>query len=95
MKLTTPPTSTEVKKAWFHTSTLSYDLMAQCLISFAQRHLYVLPFIIVVFTVDQEPFDPEEFVERLAWRTVADSRGEGTGNFDPVLLHETFLQAIK
>lgn len=43
----------------------------------------------------QEPFDPEEFVERLAWRTVADSRGEGTGNFDPVLLHETFLQAIK
>jgi hypothetical protein len=43
----------------------------------------------------QEPFDPEEFVERLAWRTVADSRGEGTGHFDPVLLHETFLQAIK
>ncbi|PSN43859.1 Exocyst complex component 5 [Blattella germanica] len=42
----------------------------------------------------KEPFDPEEFVERLAWRTVADSR-EGTGNFDPVLLHETFLQAIK
>jgi hypothetical protein len=43
----------------------------------------------------QEPFDPEEFVERLAWRTVADSRSEGTGHFDPVLLHETFLQAIK
>ncbi|PNF29480.1 Exocyst complex component 5 [Cryptotermes secundus] len=45
--------------------------------------------------LEQEPFDPEEFVERLAWRTVADSRGEGTGHFDPVLLHETFLQAIK
>lgn len=45
--------------------------------------------------LEQEPFDPEEFVERLAWRTVADTRGEGTGHFDPVLLHETFLQAIK
>lgn len=45
--------------------------------------------------LEQEPFDPEEFVERLAWRTVADTRNEGTGNFDPVLLHETFLQAIK
>ncbi|KAJ9578780.1 hypothetical protein L9F63_004988 [Diploptera punctata] len=45
--------------------------------------------------LEQEPFDPEEFVERLAWRTVADSRGEGTGHFDPLLLHETFLQAIK
>jgi hypothetical protein len=51
--------------------------------------------IIFVCIFDQEPFDPEEFVERLAWRTVADSRGEGTGHFDPVLLHETFLQAIK
>ncbi|KDR06665.1 exocyst complex component 5 isoform X2 [Zootermopsis nevadensis] len=45
--------------------------------------------------LEQEPFDPDEFVERLAWRTVADSRNEGTGHFDPVLLHETFLQAIK
>lgn len=53
-------------------------------------HGYCLPLLFV-----QEPFDPEEFVERLAWRTVADSRGEGTGQFDPVLLHETFLQAIK
>ncbi|XP_066993892.1 exocyst complex component 5 isoform X2 [Anabrus simplex] len=42
-----------------------------------------------------EPFDPEEFVERMAWRTVGGTREEGTGNFDPVLLHETFLQAIK
>jgi hypothetical protein len=69
--------------------------MVQCLISYAQVQLCVLPFIIVVCTFDQEPFDPEEFVERLAWRTVADCRGEGTGHFDPVLLQETFLQAIK
>ncbi|XP_066993893.1 exocyst complex component 5 isoform X3 [Anabrus simplex] len=45
--------------------------------------------------LEQEPFDPEEFVERMAWRTVGGTREEGTGNFDPVLLHETFLQAIK
>jgi hypothetical protein len=51
--------------------------------------------ICVYLLFKQEPFDPEEFVERLAWRTVADSRNEGTGHFDPVLLHETFLQAIK
>lgn len=44
----------------------------------------------------QEPFDPEEFVERLAWRTVNDSSKEGSkGAFDPVLVHETFLHAIK
>nr|CAD7205280.1 unnamed protein product [Timema douglasi] len=41
-----------------------------------------------------KPFDPEEFVERLAWRTIEGSR-DGTGQFDPVLLHETFVQAIK
>ncbi|KAK7869410.1 hypothetical protein R5R35_000706 [Gryllus longicercus] len=45
--------------------------------------------------LEQEPFDPEEFVERMAWRTVGASRDENPGNFDPVLLHETFLQAIK
>nr|CAD7603020.1 unnamed protein product [Timema genevievae] len=41
-----------------------------------------------------KPFDPEEFVERLAWRTIEGSR-DGSGQFDPVLLHETFVQAIK
>ncbi|KAG8247200.1 Exocyst complex component 5 [Homalodisca vitripennis] len=42
-----------------------------------------------------EPFDPEEFVERLAWRTVDSNREEGNSTFDPVLMHETFSQAIK
>ncbi|XP_012254830.1 exocyst complex component 5 [Athalia rosae] len=46
--------------------------------------------------LEQEPFDPEEFVERLAWRTVNDTLKDGEkGTFDPVLVHETFLQAIK
>ncbi|XP_047002914.1 exocyst complex component 5 [Schistocerca americana] len=45
--------------------------------------------------LEQEPFDPEEFVERMAWRTVGGSTEESSGNFDPILLHETFLQAIK
>ncbi|XP_043477094.1 exocyst complex component 5 [Leptopilina heterotoma] len=46
--------------------------------------------------LEQEPFDPEEFVERLAWRTVNDTISEnGKSVFDPLLIHETFLQAIK
>lgn len=45
--------------------------------------------------LEQEPFDPEEFVERMAWRTVSGSRDDGSSNFDPILLHETFLQAIR
>ncbi|XP_063977769.1 exocyst complex component 5 isoform X1 [Diachasmimorpha longicaudata] len=46
--------------------------------------------------LEQEPFDPEEFVERLAWRTVNDSVVDGLkGSFDPVVVHETFVRAIK
>ncbi|XP_043680501.1 exocyst complex component 5 [Vespula pensylvanica] len=46
--------------------------------------------------LEQEPFDPEEFVERLAWRTVNDkTKDGGKAFFDPVIVHETFLQAIK
>ncbi|XP_066600933.1 exocyst complex component 5 [Prorops nasuta] len=46
--------------------------------------------------LEQEPFDPEEFVERLAWRTVNDSTKDNLkACFDPVVVHETFLQAIK
>ncbi|XP_063222638.1 exocyst complex component 5 [Bacillus rossius redtenbacheri] len=45
--------------------------------------------------MEQEPFDPEEFVERLAWRTLEGTREDGVGQFDAVLLHDTFLQAIK
>ena len=43
----------------------------------------------------QEPFDPEEFVERLAWRTVEGNREDGSSPFDPLVMHDTFLQAIK
>ncbi|KAK9497068.1 hypothetical protein O3M35_004447 [Rhynocoris fuscipes] len=42
--------------------------------------------------VEQDPFDNEEFVERLAWRTLDFSN---TSEFEPHLIHETFLQAIK
>ncbi|RZF42188.1 hypothetical protein LSTR_LSTR004337 [Laodelphax striatellus] len=45
--------------------------------------------------LEQEPFDPEEFVERLAWRIIDSSREEGNSAFDPVLMNDTFLQAIK
>lgn len=46
--------------------------------------------------LEQDPFDPEEFVERLAWRTVNDTvKDSGKTFFDPVIVHETFLQAIK
>ncbi|XP_003705199.2 exocyst complex component Sec10 [Megachile rotundata] len=46
--------------------------------------------------LEQDPFDPEEFVERLAWRTVNDTtKDSGKTFFDPTIVHETFLQAIK
>jgi len=38
--------------------------------------------------MEQESFSPEEFVERLAWRTVTQ------GEFDPEKLHESFTEAI-
>ncbi|XP_057655037.1 exocyst complex component 5 [Diorhabda carinulata] len=46
--------------------------------------------------LEQEPFDAEEFVERLAWRTLAESKNGGDENdINPALLHESFVQAIK
>jgi hypothetical protein len=36
-----PPTSAEVKKTWTYTSTPTYAFMALCLISQAQKHLYL------------------------------------------------------
>lgn len=45
--------------------------------------------------LEQEPFDHEEFVERLAWRTVDVFKEDGINNFEPHLMYETFLQAIK
>lgn len=44
----------------------------------------------------KEPFDAEEFVERLAWRTIAETKTEGDeGDINPSLLHDSFVQAIK
>ncbi|KAK6639613.1 hypothetical protein RUM43_007886 [Polyplax serrata] len=46
--------------------------------------------------IDQEPFDPDEFVETLAWKTLSSAGSENDANtFDPVLLHETFTKAIR
>ncbi|KAB0803903.1 hypothetical protein PPYR_00873 [Photinus pyralis] len=45
--------------------------------------------------LEQEPFDAEEFVERLAWRTIAETKKEGEEHFNPTLLHDSFVQAIK
>nr|XP_023030240.1 exocyst complex component 5 isoform X1 [Leptinotarsa decemlineata] len=43
-----------------------------------------------------EPFNAEEFVERLAWRTIAETKNDGEEEeFNPNLLHESFVQAIK
>lgn len=42
--------------------------------------------------LEQEPFDPEEFIERLAWRTMIEAQVE---DFEPEVLHESFTQAIK
>lgn len=72
----------------FHLDKLSFELPR--FLSFFS-HLQYLFFQFVC----QEPFDPEEFVERLAWRTVDSNREDGNGTFDPVLMHETFSSAIK
>uniref|UniRef100_A0A6M2DSW5 Exocyst complex component 5 n=1 Tax=Xenopsylla cheopis TaxID=163159 RepID=A0A6M2DSW5_XENCH len=42
--------------------------------------------------LEQEPFDTEEFIDRLTWRTLSES---GSQKFDPDLLHDAFKQAIK
>ncbi|XP_064108034.1 exocyst complex component 5-like [Macrobrachium nipponense] len=50
-----------------------------------------------LFVSHQDPFDGEEFVERLAWRVNASISPPGTNDasFNPDLLHEAFTQAIK
>ncbi|KAL1514248.1 hypothetical protein ABEB36_003535 [Hypothenemus hampei] len=46
--------------------------------------------------LEQEPFDAEEFVERLAWRTIAETKTKADeDDLNPTLLHESFVQAIK
>ena len=51
-----------------------------------------------VSELEQESFEPNEFVERLAWR--ASSGGVGVANvddqdFDAQILHDTLLHAIE
>ncbi|ELU10626.1 hypothetical protein CAPTEDRAFT_182979 [Capitella teleta] len=43
----------------------------------------------------QDPFDADEFVERLAWRTMGGHSRKNQDNFDPVLLHSSFERTIK
>ncbi|XP_047475468.1 exocyst complex component 5-like [Penaeus chinensis] len=47
--------------------------------------------------LEQDPFDGEEFVERLAWRVSASISSPGSTEigFNPDLLHDAFTQAIK
>ncbi|XP_042858694.1 exocyst complex component 5-like isoform X1 [Penaeus japonicus] len=47
--------------------------------------------------LEQDPFDGEEFVERLAWRVNASISPPGSTEiaFNPDLLHDAFTQAIK
>lgn len=45
------------------------------------------------FSLNKEPFDAHEFVERLAWRTIG-MRGNQT-HFDPMILHAAFEKMIK
>jgi hypothetical protein len=40
-----PPASAEVKKMWIYTSTPLYAFIAYCLISLAQRQLYLVPLL--------------------------------------------------
>ena len=44
--------------------------------------------------VEQEPYDPEEFVERLAWRT-SGAPGLLPSEEGALQLHDAFVQAIK
>ncbi|XP_074649978.1 exocyst complex component 5-like [Tubulanus polymorphus] len=43
--------------------------------------------------LEQEPFDPEDYVERIAWRTTNLTKG-GIDDFDPDLLIKTFEKTI-
>ena len=45
--------------------------------------------------LEQECFDPEEFVERLAWRATNVSGGSHGDDFEAGQLHEAFMLAIK
>jgi exocyst complex component 5 len=44
--------------------------------------------------VEQEPYDPEEFVERLAWRTTEKDSSKAVDDA-ALKLHDAFVEAIK
>ena len=43
----------------------------------------------------QDPFDPDEFVERLAWRTTGGMSRNNPDDFDPMAMHMAFEKTIK
>lgn len=46
----------------------------------------------------QDPFEVSEFIERLTWRTnneISSGAGAGIDDFNPLALHDTFIQTIK
>ena len=51
--------------------------------------------------LEQESFEPNEFIERLAWRATSQNAGLSVGvslseeDFDSQALHDTFHQAIE
>ncbi|KAI5706748.1 hypothetical protein M8J75_010973 [Diaphorina citri] len=45
--------------------------------------------------LEQDPYDPEQFIEKLAWKILGNSKKEGVEIFDPVVMEETFVQCIK
>ena len=47
------------------------------------------------FFFDQDPFDPDEFVERLAWRTIGSSSRNDADQFDPIQLQVAFERTIQ
>ena len=65
------------------------------------RATYIIKDVVLKFPVDvnvavhclQDPFDVDEFVERLAWRSTGGTRN--VENFDPLLLHAAFEKTIR
>ncbi|KAK7601024.1 hypothetical protein V9T40_008465 [Parthenolecanium corni] len=45
--------------------------------------------------LEQKPFDPDTFVERLAWRVLENTKEKGTYNFNADVMKDTFEQSIK
>lgn len=48
-----------------------------------------------VFSLLQRPFDPETFVERLAWRILENTKEKGSYNFNADIMKDTFNQSVK